>query len=97
MATDIYALQAAIDDAAQRFDRGEGIAAEAAMCKQLAIRTVGDVTDRALKLHGGIGYTRAHTIERHYRDARALWFEEGTPDIQRLVIADEVLRNGLTF
>jgi acyl-CoA dehydrogenase len=97
MAIDIYSLQAAITDAAHRFDAGEGIAAEAAMCKQLGIRVVGDVTDRALKLHGGIGYTRAHTIERHYRDARALWFEEGTSDIQRLVIADEVLRNGITF
>jgi len=97
MAMDIYSLQTAITAAAERFDRGEGIAAEAAMCKQLGIRVVGDVTDRALKLHGGIGYTRAHTIERHYRDARALWFEEGTSDIQRLVIADEVLRNGVTF
>ena len=51
-----------------------------------------------LKCQGsGIGYTQEHKIERHYRDARALWFEEGTSEIQRLVIADEVLRNGVTF
>ena len=48
---------------------------------------VGRVTDNALRVHGGIGYTQAYKIERHYRDARALWFEEGTREIQQLVIA----------
>jgi alkylation response protein AidB-like acyl-CoA dehydrogenase len=97
MAADIYAVQAAVTDAAARFDAGEAITAEAAMCKYLGLEMVGRVTDRALRMHGGIGYTRAHKIERHYRDARALWFEEGTAEIQRLVIADEVLRNGVRF
>jgi alkylation response protein AidB-like acyl-CoA dehydrogenase len=97
MAADIYAVQAAVMDASARFDAGEPITAEAAMCKYLGLEMVGRVTDRALRMHGGIGYTRAHRIERHYRDARALWFEEGTSEIQRLVIADEVLRNGVNF
>jgi alkylation response protein AidB-like acyl-CoA dehydrogenase len=97
MAADIYAVQAAVADASARFDAGEQITAEAAMCKYLGLEMVGRVTDGALRMHGGIGYTRAHKIERHYRDARALWFEEGTSEIQRLVIADEVLRNGVTF
>jgi alkylation response protein AidB-like acyl-CoA dehydrogenase len=97
MAADIYAVQAAVTDAAARFDAGEAITAEAAICKYLGLEMVGRVTDRALRMHGGIGYTRAHKIERHYRDARALWFEEGTAEIQRLVIADEVLRRGVTF
>jgi alkylation response protein AidB-like acyl-CoA dehydrogenase len=97
MAADIYAVQAAVNDASTRFDAGQPITAEAAMCKYLGLEMVGRVTDRALRLHGGIGYTRAHKIERHYRDARALWFEEGTSEIQRLVVADEVLRNGVTF
>ena len=97
MAADIYSVQTAVTDASARFDAGLPITAEAAMCKYLGLEMVGRVTDRALRLHGGIGYTRAHTIERHYRDARALWFEEGTSEIQRLVIADELLRNGVTF
>jgi alkylation response protein AidB-like acyl-CoA dehydrogenase len=97
MAADIYAVQAAVDDASALFDAGEPITAQAAMCKYLGLEMVGRVTDRALRLHGGIGYTSEHRIERHYRDARALWFEEGTSEIQRLVIADEVLRNGVTF
>jgi len=97
MAADIYSVQTAVNDASARFDAGQPITAEAAMCKYLGLEMVGRVTDRALRLHGGIGYTRAHKIERHYRDARALWFEEGTSEIQRLVIADEVLRNGVTF
>jgi alkylation response protein AidB-like acyl-CoA dehydrogenase len=86
-----------VTDASARFDAGQPITAEAAMCKYLGLEMVGRVTDRALRMHGGIGYTRAHKIERHYRDARALWFEEGTSEIQRLVIADELLRNGVTF
>ncbi len=97
MAADIYAVQSAVNDAAARFDAGQPITAEAAMCKYLGLEMVGRVTDRALRMHGGIGYTRAHKIERHYRDARALWFEEGTSEIQRLVIADEVMCNGVTF
>jgi alkylation response protein AidB-like acyl-CoA dehydrogenase len=97
MAADIYAVQSAVDHASALFDAGRPITAEAAMCKYLGLEMVGRVTDRALRLHGGIGYTSEHKIERHYRDARALWFEEGTSEIQRLVIADEILRNGVTF
>jgi alkylation response protein AidB-like acyl-CoA dehydrogenase len=97
MAADIYAVQAAVDHASRLFDAGQPITAEAAMCKYLGLEMVGRVTDRALRLHGGIGYTQEHKIERHYRDARALWFEEGTSEIQRLVIADEILRNGVSF
>ncbi len=97
MAADIFACQAAVNEATKRFDAGESITAEAALCKYLCLEMVGRVTDRALRAHGGIGYTREHKIERHYRDARALWFEEGTSEIQRLVIADEILRNGVRF
>jgi alkylation response protein AidB-like acyl-CoA dehydrogenase len=97
MAADIYSVQAAVDEASAKYDRGEPITAEAAMCKYLGLEMVGRVTDRALRMHGGIGYTREHKIERHYRDARALWFEEGTSEIQRLVIADDVLVHGVNF
>jgi alkylation response protein AidB-like acyl-CoA dehydrogenase len=52
---------------------------------------VGRVSDRAILIFGGIGYTRKYPVERMYRDARALWFEEGTPTIQKLVIARSLL------
>lgn len=96
MATDIYALRGLLADAAQKWDAGQRIAAEASMCKLFGLDAVGRVTDRALLIHGGIGYTRAHPIERLYRDARLNWLEEGTPTIQYMVAAGQLLA-GYTF
>jgi alkylation response protein AidB-like acyl-CoA dehydrogenase len=55
---------------------------------------VGRVTDLALRVCGGVGYVRGSSIERIYRDARGFWFEEGTAEIQQLVIARQVFRDG---
>ncbi|MGC0366480.1 alkylation response protein AidB-like acyl-CoA dehydrogenase [Rhodococcus sp. 27YEA15] len=96
MATDIYALRGLLADAAQKWDSGRRIPAEAAMCKLFGLEAVGRVTDRALLIHGGIGYTRAHPVERLYRDARLNWLEEGTPTIQYMVTAAQLL-DGYTF
>lgn len=57
------------------------------MTKNFGLEAVGRVTDRALLTFGGVGYTRAHSIERLYRDARLNWLEEGTPTIQNMVVA----------
>jgi alkylation response protein AidB-like acyl-CoA dehydrogenase len=91
MATDVYALQQMIRDAASKWDAGTRIPAEAAACKLFGLEAVGRVTDRALLVHGGIGYTRRHPIERLYRDARLNWIEEGTPTIQHLTAARELI------
>jgi alkylation response protein AidB-like acyl-CoA dehydrogenase len=91
MAIDVYALRTMLFDAAAKYDRGERIPAETSMCKQFGLEAVGRVTDRALLVFGGIGYTRRHPIERLYRDARLNWLEEGTPTIQYMVIAREFL------
>ncbi|WP_078428269.1 acyl-CoA dehydrogenase family protein [Alkalihalobacterium alkalinitrilicum] len=91
MGIDIYALRNMIKDAAEKWDRGQRIPAEASMCKQFGLEAVGRVTDRALLVHGGIGYTRKHPIERLYRDARLNWLEEGPPTIQYMVAAREFL------
>jgi alkylation response protein AidB-like acyl-CoA dehydrogenase len=96
MAMDVHALRLMLDDAAIKWDAGRRIPQEAATCKLFGLEAVGRVTDRALLVHGGIGYTRRHPIERLYRDARLNWLEEGTPTIQQLVIAREVLRGGVT-
>ncbi len=66
MATDVYALRHMIADATAKWDRGLRIPAEAAMCKLFGLEAVGRVTDRALLVHGGIGYTRKYPIERLY-------------------------------
>lgn len=91
MATAIAAGRHLALDAARRFDAGESITLEAAMAKLHGIEMVGKVTDEALRIFGGRGLTRAYPIERIYRDARTLWFEEGTAEIQKTVIARELL------
>lgn len=87
MGADVYALRQVLADAAAKWDRGEAIPAESAMCKMIGMDVVGRVTDRALLVHGGIGYTRQLPIERLYRDARLNWLEEGPPTIQYMVAA----------
>jgi len=94
MAVDVQALRTLLDAVAAKYDAGEPISAEASICKLFGLEAVGRVTDRALLVHGGIGYTRRHRIERLYRDARLNWLEEGTPTIQQLVIARELLGDG---
>jgi alkylation response protein AidB-like acyl-CoA dehydrogenase len=91
MAQDIYALKLMLRDVAARWDRGERIPAEASLVKLFGLEAVGRVTDRALLVHGGVGYTRARSIERLYRDARLNWLEEGTPTIQYSVAARQFL------
>ena len=61
------------------------------MAKLVAVDMLTRVTDKALQVHGGIGYWERSPIERVYRDARAQRFEEGTNEIQKTVIAREIL------
>jgi alkylation response protein AidB-like acyl-CoA dehydrogenase len=87
MATDIYALRHMILDALRKYDAGQRIPAESSMCKLFGLEAVGRVTDRALLVHGGLGYLKSSRIEMLYRDARLNWLEEGTPTIHKLIIA----------
>ena len=80
--------------AAKLMDRGERAAMESSMAKLVASEGCGRVVDRMLQLHGGYGYSEEQTIERLYRDARITRIYEGTSEIQRLVIARELLRRG---
>jgi alkylation response protein AidB-like acyl-CoA dehydrogenase len=64
------------------------------MSKLQAVDMLTRVTDRALQIHGGSGFWQPHAIERVYRDARAQRFEEGTNEIQKTVIARELLGSG---
>ncbi|SRR5579875_709848 len=83
---------AAYDAAADAGGLGsEDLSALSATTKLYCLEMVGEVTDRALRVHGGWGYTTQAPIERIYRDARGFWFEEGTAEIQSLVVARHLL------
>jgi hypothetical protein len=92
MAMDIYAMKTMIYDAARKYDEGKPVSFEASACKLFASEAVCRVTDKALLVFGGIGYSQQYPIERLYRDARLNLLEEGTPTIQRLVMARDLLR-----
>lgn len=77
--------------AARLLDQGIAIRGEASMAKLVASETCGRVVDQMLQLHGGNGYSRDYEIERLYRDARAMRIYEGTSEIQREVIARDLL------
>ena len=68
---------------------------EAAMAKLHASETATFVTHRAIQVHGGYGYVRDYRVERFYRDARVMEIYEGSSEIQRLVIARSVLKDGV--
>jgi len=90
--TEAYAARAMVTLAAQRRDTGAQVGTEAACCKLFASEMVGRVADRAVQIHGGAGYMREYGIERFYRDVRLFRIYEGTSEIQRLVIARDLIR-----
>ncbi len=93
-ATDIEAARQLVLHAARRWEAGSSEAAMlSSMSKLQAVEMLTRVTDNALQIHGGIGFWQPNAIERVYRDARAQRFEEGTNEIQKTVIARELLGN----
>lgn len=91
MATDIYAARSMLFDAAERYDQGEKISKECSMVKLFCTEMAWRAVDKALQIHGGMGYTREMPVERLYRDVRLLRIVEGTSEIQRNVIAKHLL------
>jgi butyryl-CoA dehydrogenase len=77
--------------AARKKDSGSRYSLEASMAKLAASRTAVVVADRAVQVHGGYGYIREYPVERYYRDAKITELYEGTSEIQRLVIARNLL------
>jgi butyryl-CoA dehydrogenase len=65
---------------------------EAAQAKLFASEMAQRVTNKALQIHGGYGYTKEYNVERYFRDARITEIYEGTSEIQKMVIADQVLK-----
>jgi len=92
MATSINAGRGLYQKAAWLYEQGLPFDMEASMAKLFTEKMVVDVAEKALCMHGGVGYTKALPIERFFRDCRSFHFEEGTAEIQKLVISRELLK-----
>ncbi len=92
MATKITAARLLTEWAAAKKDSGERSDLEAGMAKLLASETAYEVALEAMRIHGGYGYTTEFPVERYYRDAPLLLIGEGTNEIQRLIIARQLLK-----
>lgn len=93
MATEIDAARLLARKAAWKQDTGARFSMEAAAAKLFASEMCTRVTHKAIQIHGGNGYSREYPVERMYRDARITEIYEGTSEIQRLVIANWVLKS----
>jgi alkylation response protein AidB-like acyl-CoA dehydrogenase len=91
MATEIDAARLMVYRAAARKDAGLPYTKEAAMAKLFASEVAERAGFKAIQIHGGYGYSREYPVERIYRDQRLCTIGEGTSEIQRLVIARQVL------
>ncbi|GGF48189.1 isovaleryl-CoA dehydrogenase [Marmoricola endophyticus] len=91
MATKVHAARLMTLDAATKLDRGERADLEAGMAKLFASEAAAQVSLDAMRVHGGYGYSREYDIERYYRDAPLMIVGEGTNEIQRNVIAAQLV------
>ena len=91
MATEIEAARLLVQRAAWMRERGMRFTKEAAMAKLFATDMSERACHKAIQIHGGYGYMREYEVERMYRDQRLCAIGEGTNEIQRLVIARQVL------
>jgi acyl-CoA dehydrogenase len=92
--TEMYAARCMVLDAARKRDAGRNVTMESACAKYFASEMVGRVADRAVQIFGGAGYVADYGIERFYRDVRIFRIYEGTSQVQQLVIARNLLRDG---
>lgn len=92
MATNVQASRFLTYHAAWCYDQGMPYSKEAAMAKLFASDTAARQTNRAVQIHGGIGYIKGTKAERLYRDAKITEIYEGTSEVMKMVIAGNVLR-----
>ncbi|RKD22408.1 butyryl-CoA dehydrogenase [Caminicella sporogenes DSM 14501] len=92
MQTKTDAARMLVYRAARAKDNKEPYSVYAAMAKLFAAETAMEVTTKAVQLHGGYGYTREYPVERMMRDAKITEIYEGTSEVQRMVIAGNILR-----
>ena len=93
MAISIYTARQIVYHAAWCRDQKQKVAQQAAMCKVYCAEMANRVADMALQIHGGMGYMKESPIERIYRDMRLYRIFEGTSEVQRMIIARELLKD----
>jgi len=91
MATETEAARTLTLKAAYMVDEGKKVVKESSMAKLFASDVFNRVADKAVQIHGGMGYVSDYPVERFYRDARITKIYEGTNEIQRLIIARNIL------
>lgn len=90
--TRIEAARLLVRSAAYKKDQKVPYTVDAAYAKLFAAETAMDVTNKAIQFHGGYGYTREYPVERMMRDAKITEIYEGTSEVQRMVIAANLLK-----
>ncbi|MGH9464687.1 MAG: acyl-CoA dehydrogenase family protein, partial [Thermoanaerobaculia bacterium] len=93
MATELDAGRLLTWKAAWTKDHRRRCTLEAAQAKLFTSEMAQRITNKALQIHGGYGYTKEYNVERYFRDARITEIYEGTSEIQKLVIAGQILDN----
>ncbi len=93
MATTIYAMESIIYRTATDYDLKKNISTHSAMVKLFCSEGLDKVVDIAVQIHGGMGYSREYPIERFYRDSRINKIFEGTNEIQKGIIARDILKH----
>jgi alkylation response protein AidB-like acyl-CoA dehydrogenase len=94
MATKLTAARQLVRYAAERYDAGERCDMEAGMAKLFASETAMEIALNAVRIHGGYGYSTEYDVERYFRDAPLMIVGEGTNEIQRNVIAAQLVARG---
>ena len=91
MATEIEAARLLTHQAATLADRGRPVIKEGSMAKLFAGEVAVKVANEAVQIHGGYGFIKDYPVEKYYRDVKLCTIGEGTSEIQRMVIARELL------
>ena len=92
MAVMIYSMESIVYRTAVDYDAGKNISRETAMVKLYCSDSLDKIADLAVQIHGGMGYSKELPIERFYRDSRINRIFEGTNEIQKSIIARDILK-----
>jgi len=96
MAIIIYQMESIVYRTAKDYDEGKSISTQSAIVKYVCSEGLDKVVDLAVQIHGAMGYSKEHCIERYYRDSRINRIFEGTNEIQKSIIAHDIIKkNGV--
>ena len=91
MATRVEAARLLVEQAAEKYDKGERCDMEAGMAKLFASEAALENSTESMRVHGGYGYSKEYEVERFFRDSPLLCIGEGTNEIQKILIAKQTI------